>query len=87
MEACKGAFFWQRKFQAFGHDVRIMSPQYVKPFVLGQKNDGNDAEAICVAVQQPSMRFVPNKSEAQQDIQALHRARQRLVNHRVALIL
>jgi len=66
--------------------VRIISPQFVKPFVRGNKNDGNDAEAICEAVQRPSMRFVPLKTVAQQDIQSLHRCRQRLVNHRTALI-
>jgi transposase len=63
-----------------------MAPQYVKPFVRRQKNDTNDAEAICTAVQQQNMRFVPKKTLEQQDIQALHRARQRLVNHRTALI-
>jgi len=63
-----------------------MAPQYVKPFVRRQKNDANDAEAICTAVQQRNMRFVPKKNLEQQDIQALHRARQRLVNHRTALI-
>jgi transposase len=63
-----------------------MAPQYVKPFVRRQKNDSNDAEAICTAVQQRNMRFVPKKTLEQQDIQALHRARQRLVNHRTALI-
>ena len=63
-----------------------MAPQYVKPFVRRQKNDTNDAEAICTAVQQRNMRFVPKKTLEQQDIQALHRARQRLVNHRTALI-
>jgi transposase len=66
--------------------VKIIAPQYVKPFVRRQKNDSNDAEAICTAVQQPNMRFVPKKTLEQQDIQALHRARQRLVNHRTALI-
>lgn len=73
-------------FEAQGHTVKIIAPQYVKPFVKGQKNDGNDAQAICIAVQQPLMRFVPKKSIIQQDIQGLHRARQRLVNYRVALI-
>jgi transposase len=63
-----------------------MAPQYVKPFVRRQKNDTNDAEAICMAVQQRSMRFVPKKTLEQQDLQALHRARQQLVNHRTALI-
>lgn len=86
IEACTGAFYWQRRFESQGHTVKIITPQYVKPFVKGQKNDGNDAEAICIAVQQPHMRFVPKKSLIQQDIQGLHRARQRLVNHRVALI-
>ena len=86
IEACTGAFYWQRRFESQGHTVKIIAPQYVKPFVKGQKNDGNDAEAICIAVQQPHMRFVPKKSLIQQDIQGLHRARQRLVNHRVALI-
>ena len=86
IEACTGAFYWQRQFEACGHTVKVMAPQYVKPFVRRQKNDANDAEAICTAVQQPSMRFVPKKTRDQQDIQALHRARQRLVNHRTALI-
>lgn len=86
IEACTGAFHWQRHFESQGHTVKIIAPQYVKPFVKGQKNDGNDAQAICIAVQQPHMRFVPKKSIIQQDIQGLHRARQRLVNHRTALI-
>src|SRR5262245_53562893 len=84
--ACTGAFYWQRQFEKFGHVVKIMAPQYVKPFVRRQKNDSNDAEAICTALQQPSMRFVPKKTLEQQDVQALHRARQRLANHRTALI-
>lgn len=86
IEACTGAFHWQRHFEAQGHTVKIIAPQYVKPFVKGQKSDGNDARAICIVVQKPHMRFVPKKSIIQQDIQGLHRARQRLVNHRVALI-
>jgi transposase len=86
IEACTGAFYWQREFQRFGHTVKVISPQYVKPFVKSQKNDGNDAEAICIAVQQPQMRFVPCKTVEQQDIQALHRARQRIVNHRTAVV-
>jgi transposase len=86
IEACTGAFYWQRQFEKYGHVVKIMAPQYVKPFVRRQKNDSNDAEAICTALQQPNMRFVPKKTLEQQDIQALHRARQRLVNHRTALI-
>jgi transposase len=86
IEACAGAFYWARQFQRQGHTVRIISPQFVKPFRRGNKNDGNDAEAICEAVQRPKMRFVPLKSIEQQDVQSLHRARQRLVNHRTALL-
>ena len=63
IEACAGAFYWQRRFSEHGHTVKIISPQYVKPFVhCRQKNDGNDAEAICTAVQQPRTRVVPPKS-------------------------
>lgn len=86
IEACSGAFFWQRQFEALGHEVRIIAPQHVKPFARRQKNDRNDAEAICIAVRQPGMRFVPKKNVEQQDIQSLHRARRRLVNHRTALV-
>jgi transposase len=86
LEACASAFHWARQFQRQGHMVRIISPQFVKPFIRGNKNDGNDAAAICEAVQRPNMRFVPLKSIEQQDVQSLHRARQRLVNHRTALI-
>ena len=86
IEACTGAFCWARKFEELGHKVKIVGPQYVKPFVCGQKNDGNDAEAICTAVRQPHIPLVPKKSIEQQDIQALHRARQRMVNHRTAVV-
>jgi transposase len=86
IEACTSAFYWQREFERFGHAVKIISPQYVKPFVKRQKNDSNDAEAICIAVQQPQMRFVPPNTVDQKDIQALHRARQRLVHHRTAVV-
>jgi len=86
IEACTGAFYWQRQFEKCGHVVKIIAPQYVKPFVRRQKNDSNDAEAICTALMQPNMRFVPKKTLDQQDVQALHRARQRLVNHRTAVI-
>lgn len=86
VEACAGAFYWQRQFEALGHRVKVIAPQYVKPFVKHQKNDQNDAEAICTALMLPNMKFVPTKSEEQQDIQALHRARRRLVNHRTALV-
>lgn len=86
VEACTGAFYWARKFEGLGHQVRLISPQYVKPFVRRQKNDGNDAEAICTAARQPHIPFVPKKTVEQQDIQALHRARQRMVNHRTAVV-
>jgi len=86
LEACTGAFYWARKFELIGHQVKIISPQYVKPFVRRQKNDGNDAEAICTAARQPHIPLVPKKSIEQQDIQALHRARQRMVNHRTAVV-
>jgi transposase len=86
IEACTGAFYWARKFEGLGHQVKIISPQYVKPFVRRQKNDGNDAEAICTAACQPHIPFVPKKSVEQQDIQALHRARQRMVNHRTSVV-
>ena len=86
IEACCGAYHWQRRFEALGHEVCIIAPQHVKPFARRQKNDRNDAEAICIALRQPSMRFVPKKTVEQQDIQSLHRARRRLVNHRTALV-
>lgn len=86
IEASTGAFYWQREFEKLGHKVKVISSQYVKPFVRGQKNDGNDAQAIAVALMQPTMQFVPPKSPEQQDIQALHRARQRIVNHRTATV-
>ena len=86
VEACTGAFYWQREFEKLGHTVKIIAPQFVKPFIQGQKNDSNDAKGIAIASMQPTMKFVPTKSQDQQDIQALHRARQRIVNHRVATV-
>jgi len=86
MEACGGSHYWARKFTAMGHDVRLMSPQFVKPYVKSNKNDLVDAEAICEAVQRPTMRFVPAKSVEQQDIQSLHRARSMAVSHRTAQV-
>ena len=86
VEACTGAFYWTRRIEALGHRVKIISPQYVKQFVRRQKNDGNDAEAICKAARQPHIPLVPKKTVEQQDIQALHRARQRMVNHRTAVV-
>lgn len=85
MEACCGAHLG-RSFTARGHEVRLMSPEYVRPYVKSQKNDDLDAEAIAEAATRPTMRFVPVKSHDQSDIQALHRARERLVSERTALI-
>lgn len=85
MESCSGSHYWARQFQLYGHKVKLMSPQYVKPYVKTNKNDANDAEAICEAVSRPSMRFVPIKNTAQQDIQSLHRYRQRIIQQRTAL--
>jgi transposase len=86
MEACCGAHHLARVFSRQGHEVRLMSPEYVRPYVKAQKNDERDAEAIAEAATRPTMRFVPVKSEAQSDVQALHRARERLVAERTALI-
>lgn len=86
MEACASAHDWARRIQAMGHEVKLISPQLVKPFVKGNKTDGNDAEAICDALRQKNMRFVPIKSVEQQDIQSLHRIRTRLVSTRTGLV-
>lgn len=86
MEACACAHDWGRKLQSLGHHVELLPPQYVKPFVLGQKNDANDAAAICAAMMRPDLPRVPVKTTAQQDQQALHRVRQLRVKHRTALI-
>ena len=86
MEACGGAHYWARRLREQGHTVKLMAPQYVKPYVKTNKNDLRDAEAIAEAVTRPSMHFVPIKTVAQQDIQALHRVRERLVGARTALI-
>jgi transposase len=86
MEACCGAHYLGRSLEAQGHTVRLMPPQYVKPFVKSNKNDYRDAEANAEAVQRPTMRFVPLKSEAQLDLQTIHRVRQRLVGRRTALV-
>ena len=79
MEACCGAHHFGRVFGAQGHEVRLMSPEYVRPYVKARKNDDRDAEAIAEAATRPTMRFVPVKSVAQSDVQALHRARERLL--------
>lgn len=85
MEACASANFWARKAKAFGHEVRLIAPQYVKPFVKSQKNDAADAEAICEAGMRENMHFVPVKAVVQQDLQTLHRIRDMKVTHRTAL--
>ncbi len=84
IEACGGAHHWMRVFKAFGHTIRMMAPQFVKPYVKSNKNDAVDAEAICEAVQRPNMRFVPEKSIEQQDIQSMHRIRSLLIARRTA---
>lgn len=86
MEACSGAHHLARSLQAQRHTPRLMPPQYVKPFVKANKNDYRDAEANAEAVGRPTMRFVPVKTEAQLDLQTIHRVRQRLVGRRTALI-
>jgi len=86
MEACGGANYWSREFIALGHQVKLISPQYVKPFVKGNKNDYNDAEAIAEAAQRPNMRFVPIKSVEQQDVQNFHRQRELIKKERNALV-
>lgn len=86
MEACGGSNYWARVFQKNGHTVKLISPQFVKPFVKTNKNDANDAEAIVEAASRPSMHFVPIKQVEQQDIQCLHRVRSRLIKNRTALI-
>jgi transposase len=86
MEACASAHFWGRNFLADGHQVLLINPRFVKPFVKGSKNDAADAEGIYEAALRPTMRFVPVKSTEQQDLQSLHRARERVVCARTALI-
>lgn len=84
VEACGSAHFWASKLQALGHTVKLMAPQFVKPYVKTNKNDAADAEAICEAVSRPSMRFVPIKNGEQRAVLALHRARQGFVKARTA---
>jgi transposase len=86
MEACASAHHWGRWFMAEGRHVRLINPRFVKPFVRGSKNDAIDAEAIYEAATRPTMRFVPVKSVAQQDLQSLHRVRERLIVQRTSLI-
>jgi transposase len=84
MEACGGAHHWARQLQKRGFTVKLIAPQFVKPYVKSNKNDANDAEAICEAMSRPSMRYVAVKSVEQQDLQAIHRIRAELVSQRSA---
>lgn len=86
IEACGSAHHWAREWRALGHDVRLIAPQFVPPYRKNDKNDGNDAEAICEAVSRPHMRFVPVKDVGQQAVVTGHRARQLLVAERTALV-
>lgn len=86
IEACATGHHWARELLSLGHEVRLMPPTYVKPYVKRQKNDAADAEAICEAVTRPTMRFVPVKSEEQQAVLMLHRSRELLIRQRTMLI-
>jgi transposase len=84
MEACPGAHHWSREIMKQGYQVKMIAPQFVKPYVKSNKNDANDAEAICEAMNRPTMRFVQVKTVEQQDLQALHRVLSELKSHRKA---
>ena len=86
MEACATAHYWAREIAALGHEVKLMPPRYVKPYVKRNKNDAADAEAICEAVTRPTMRFVAVKSVEQQSVLMLHRTRELLVRQRTMLV-
>jgi transposase len=85
IEACSGAHYWAHSLQGLGHEVRLMPPSYVKPYVKRGKNDAADAEAICEAVTRPTMRFVPVKSAEQQSVLMLHRTRDLLIRQRTMI--
>ena len=84
IEACASSHYWSRELKALGHTVRLMPPAYVKPYVKRQKNDANDAEAICEAVSRANMRFVPTKTPEQQSCLMFHRTRLPLSGHNCA---
>jgi transposase len=86
MEACGGAHYWARRLRAQGHEMKLMAPQFVKPYIKSNKHDPGDAEAICAAVTRPTMRFVLIKEVAQQALQSLHRARKRVAKACTALV-
>src|SRR5262245_9138312 len=81
LEACGGAYYWARELKKLGHDVRLLAVAMIQPYRTNQKNDANDAEAICEAVSRPRTRFVPVKSEGQQAVLTVHRARELLVRN------
>ncbi|HEX5579917.1 MAG TPA: IS110 family transposase, partial [Candidatus Limnocylindria bacterium] len=85
LEACGGAHHWARELAKLGHEVRLLAPQYVKPYVKTNKHDAADAEAICEAVTRPTMRFVPVKSPEQQSVMMLHRVRLMLNRQRTQI--
>src|SRR6188472_4567956 len=86
IEACATAHYWARELAALGHEVRLMPAQYVKAYIKRNKHDAADAEAICEAVERPTMRFVPVKTAEQQATQLLHRGREQLVRQRTMLV-
>lgn len=86
MEACGSAHHWGRVFKAYGHEVKLMAPQFVKPYVKANKNDAADAEGICMAVQRPGMQFVALKEVEQHGLQAVHRIRSQVVGQRAAQV-
>jgi transposase len=86
LETCGGAHYWARELTKLGHEVRLMPPQYVRPYVKTNKHDAADADACCEAVQRPGMRFVPVKNEQQQSLLMLHRIRDRLIAERTGTI-
>ena len=86
METCGGAHFWGRQLAGLGHEIRLIAPAYVKPFIKRQKNDAADAEAICEAAQRPNMRFVPVKSEEAQGAASVFRVRELLIRQRTQVI-
>jgi transposase len=85
IEACASAHHWARQLRVFGHEVRLMPPAYVQPYVKRQKNDAADAETICEAVTRPNMRFVAVKTPEQQSVLVLHRTRQVLIRQRTQI--
>src|SRR5438309_1212631 len=86
LEACAAAHYWARELRKLGHEVRLMPPQYVRPYVKTNKHDAADAEACCEAVRRPGMRFVPVKREDQQSVLMLHRVREQLLKQRTATV-